>query len=50
MKPQEDSPHQGESLKWHPAFFDAIQLELLEYRDSLELLYEYQLPLSLYRW
>jgi hypothetical protein len=40
---KENSRSQGESIKWHPAFFDAIQLELLDYRDSLEFLYEYQL-------
>jgi hypothetical protein len=43
MKPQENSHPQGKPIKWHPAFFDAIQLELLDYRGSLEFLYEYQL-------
>jgi hypothetical protein len=43
MGPKENSRPQAESIKWHPAFFDAIQLELLDYRNSLEFLYEYQL-------
>jgi hypothetical protein len=30
-------------LQWHPAFLQAIQLELFDYRDSLEFKYEYQL-------
>jgi len=30
-------------LTWHPAFLQAIQLELSDYRDSLEFKYEYQL-------
>jgi hypothetical protein len=33
----------SEKLKWHPAFFQAIQLELVDYRDALEFKYEYQL-------
>ena len=32
-----------EKLKWHPAFLQAIQHELFEYRDSLEFKYEYPL-------
>lgn len=28
---------------WHPAFLLAVQLELIDYRDSLEFKYEYQL-------
>jgi hypothetical protein len=43
MNSHENYRLQGESIKWHPAFFDAIQLELLDYRNSLEFLYEYQL-------
>jgi hypothetical protein len=35
-EPQENPRPQGEPIKWHPAFFDAVQLELLDYRDSLE--------------
>ena len=30
-------------MKWHPAFLQAIQLELSDYKDSLEFKYEYQL-------
>jgi hypothetical protein len=32
-----------EKLQWHPAFLQAIQLELIEYKDFLEFKYEYQL-------
>ncbi|MCL2319124.1 MAG: hypothetical protein FWC45_03485 [Treponema sp.] len=32
------------SLKWHPAFFQAIQAELEDYRDTLE--YHYEFPLT----
>jgi hypothetical protein len=31
------------TLKWHPAFLQAIQLELAGYRDVLQFKYEYQL-------
>jgi hypothetical protein len=30
-------------LNWHPAFLQAIQLELAQYKDSLEFKYEFQL-------
>jgi hypothetical protein len=30
-------------LQWHPAFFQAIQVELFDYRDYLEFTYEYHL-------
>jgi hypothetical protein len=30
-------------LNWHPAFLQAIQLELADYKDALEFKYEYQL-------
>jgi hypothetical protein len=30
-------------LQWHPAFLQAIQMELIDYRDYLEFKYEYQL-------
>ena len=30
-------------IQWHPAFVEAIQLELMAYKDSLEFLPEYQL-------
>jgi len=38
-------PQGGKSsrLSWHPAFFQAVQLELSDYSDSLEFKYEYQL-------
>jgi hypothetical protein len=32
-----------EKLKWHPAFLQALQLELIEYKNSLQFKYEYQL-------
>ncbi|MDR3183597.1 MAG: hypothetical protein LBT89_11900 [Planctomycetaceae bacterium] len=32
-----------ERIAWHPAFVEAIQLELEEYRDFLEFMAEYQL-------
>jgi hypothetical protein len=36
-------PNRPEKLKWHPAFLEAIQLELIEYKNFLEFKYEYQL-------
>jgi hypothetical protein len=33
----------GETVKWHPAFFEALQLELFDYKNFLEFQYEYQL-------
>jgi hypothetical protein len=33
----------SEKLQWHPAFLQAIQLELIDYKDSLRFEYEYQL-------
>jgi hypothetical protein len=30
-------------LKWHPAFLQALQQELIEYKNSLQFKYEYQL-------
>ena len=30
-------------IAWHPAFFEAVQLELEPYLDALEFLTEYQL-------
>jgi hypothetical protein len=35
--------HEHGKLKWHPAFLQAMQLELADYRGSLEFRYEYQL-------
>ncbi|MDR3122212.1 MAG: hypothetical protein LBU16_00320 [Treponema sp.] len=32
-----------EKLKWHPAFLQAFQLELIEYKNSLQFKYERQL-------
>ncbi|MDR3183154.1 MAG: hypothetical protein LBT89_09605, partial [Planctomycetaceae bacterium] len=32
-----------ERIAWHPAFVEAIQMELEEYRDFLEFTAEYQL-------
>jgi hypothetical protein len=32
-----------EKLKWHPAFLQALQLELIDYKNSLQFKYEYQL-------
>ncbi|WP_041611193.1 hypothetical protein [Treponema primitia] len=30
-------------IHWHPAFFQAIQRELADYKDALEFKYEHQL-------
>jgi hypothetical protein len=38
-----DNPRGRGKLRWHPAFLQAMQLELADYRDSLEFKYEYQL-------
>ena len=38
----EDSPEK-ERLSWHPAFFEAIQMELEEYSHELQFISEYQL-------
>ena len=38
-----DTPGKDKPIQWHPAFFQAIKLELDEYRHALEFLYEYQL-------
>jgi hypothetical protein len=42
-----EKPHTSGSasqrIHWHPAFFQAIQLELADYKDILEFKYEYQL-------
>jgi hypothetical protein len=34
---------EDERISWHPAFFEAIQLELEEYGDYLQFISEYQL-------
>jgi len=38
---KDDASHSN--LQWHPAFFQAMQVELIEYRDYLEFKYEYSL-------
>jgi len=38
-----DTPEKGKPIQWHPAFFQAIQMELDEYRHALEFRYDYQL-------
>ena len=38
-----DTSQKHGKLHWHPAFLQAIQLELFDYRDLLEFKYEYQL-------
>jgi len=40
---QEEHSGQGKPIQWHPAFFEAIQLELDEYRGALQFIYDYQL-------
>ena len=40
---QAEQPRQDKPIQWHPAFFQAIKLELDEYRHALEFIYEYQL-------
>ena len=35
--------HEQQSIAWHPAFIEAIKMELEEYRDFLEFFPEYQL-------
>jgi hypothetical protein len=32
-----------ERFQWHPAFLQALQVELIDYKDSLQFEYEYQL-------
>jgi hypothetical protein len=36
-------PDRPEKIRWHPAFLQALQLELIDYKDSLQFKYEYQL-------
>ena len=38
-----DTPEKGKPIQWHPAFFQAIQMELEEYHHALEFFYDYQL-------
>jgi hypothetical protein len=37
------TPQNQDRIAWHPAFVEALQMELKEYRDALEFLPEYQL-------
>ena len=43
MNQEKDTHHNSDKLKWHPAFLEAIQQELFDYKDLLEFKYEYQL-------
>ncbi|MDR1351708.1 MAG: hypothetical protein LBK05_00380, partial [Treponema sp.] len=43
MDNNKDGPDRPEKLQWHPAFLQALQLELIEYKNSLQFRYEYQL-------
>jgi hypothetical protein len=38
-----ESPQDKERIHWHPAFVEAIQMELDEYSEDLQFMYEYQL-------
>jgi hypothetical protein len=40
---QKDNAPDGERIEWHPAFFEAIKMELEEYGDNLSFISEYQL-------
>ena len=44
-RPEEsnDNAADGERIEWHPAFFEAIKMELEEYGDKLSFISEYQL-------
>jgi hypothetical protein len=37
------SPASSSHIPWHPAFVQAIKLELEQYKDALEFLSEYRL-------
>ena len=44
MKPLNDQPDDKPSpIAWHPAFVEAIQMELEHYQEALEFYPEYQL-------
>jgi hypothetical protein len=43
MDTEKPKPRPADKLKWHPAFLQAIQLELIDNKNSLEFKYEYQL-------
>jgi len=38
-----DTPEKGKPIQWHPAFYQAIRLELDEYSHALEFIDDYQL-------
>jgi hypothetical protein len=40
---KKDADYRHGKLKWHPVFYQAMKLELYDYKDSLEFMYEYQL-------
>ncbi|MDR3174892.1 MAG: hypothetical protein LBU19_11615 [Treponema sp.] len=43
MAPKQPASRSTERIPWHPAFFDAIRLELEAYRNILEFEFEHQL-------
>ena len=43
MDTKKPGPARPEKLQWHPAFLQALQLELLDYKNALQFNYEYQL-------
>ena len=43
MGEEKDYEKSSGMLRWHPAFLQAVQQELFDYRDFLEFRYEYQL-------
>jgi hypothetical protein len=43
MDTTDPGSNRPEKLKWHPAFLQALQRELIEYKNSLQFNYEYQL-------
>jgi hypothetical protein len=43
MDTNKSGPDRPEKLQWHPAFLQAVQLELIDSKDSLEFKYEHQL-------
>jgi hypothetical protein len=43
MDTKKSGSNRPEKLQWHPAFLQALQLELVDYKNSLQFKYEYQL-------
>jgi hypothetical protein len=43
MDTKNPGSNRPEKLQWHPAFLQAFQLELIDYKNSLEFKYEHQL-------